>query len=181
MADNPFKFNTEEEEQIDLLRKSVKEKADYDLRRVISITERVNKKVDTGKKNEYGDTVEDWDNISTKELVNIFSEANAWNFFSTPVRMNAFIESSLAEIIYKYNYATALTDPNVSGTVAVKQSLAELNTQDSNFSCQFRKLYTSYVTDVLKSFDQYTKRMEKIIDWRMQEERMNANKSPFTS
>ena len=99
MADNPFKFNTEEEEQIDLLRKSVKEKADYDLRRIISITERVNKKVDTGKKNEYGDTVEDWDNISTKELVNIFSEANAWNFFSTPVRMNAFIESSLSEIM----------------------------------------------------------------------------------
>lgn len=181
MTDNPFKFDVGEEEQIDLLRKSVKEKADYDLRRVISITERVKKKVNTGKKNEYGDTIEDWDNISTKELINIFSEANAWNFFSTPVKSNAFIESSLAEIIHKYNYATALTDPNVSGTVVVKQSLAELSTQDSNFSCQFRKFYTNYVTDVLNSFDQYIRRMGKIIEWRMQEERMNANKNPFTS
>lgn len=177
--EDKFKFDSEEENNIDVLRKSVKEKADYNLRQIISITERVKNKVNTGNKNEYGDEIENWDNITTKELVNIFSEANAWNFFSTPVRMNAFIESSLAEIIHRYNYDTALTDPNISGTVAVKQSLADLTTQDSNFSLQFRKMYTVYVTEVLKSFDQYIKRMEKIIEWRMQEERMNANRNPF--
>lgn len=181
MSDDQFKFSDDNEQQITAIKNSVKQHADYDLRQIVAVTKRVSDKVSTGNKNEYGMDIEDWDRIPTKELINIFSEMNALNFYATPVRLNGFIESSLAEIIYQYNYDSAMTDPSLSGTVAVKQSLADLNTQDSNFSFQYRKYYTTYVTDVLRSFDAYIKRLEKIIDWRVQEERMNANKNPFIS
>ena len=172
---NPFEFSEENENQIKKIHESVKQNADYNLRQIISVTKRIKDKVNTGKKNEFGDDIEDWDKIKTKELINLFSEASAWNFYSTPVRLKGFIESSLAEIVYKYDFDIALTDPTATGTVAMKQAVAELNTQDSNFSCMYRKMYTTYVTDILKSFDLYLKRMEKIIDWRLQEERMNPS------
>lgn len=174
-----FKFNDVEEDQIARIEKSVKEKADYNLRQVLSIFNRIQEKVSTGKKNEFGDDIEDWNKITTKDLISYFTEANAWNFYATPVRLQGFIESSLAEIVYKSEYNQVLIDPTLSGTVAAKAATAELDTQDSNFVFTYRKLYTAYVTDVLKSFDLFLKRLEKIIDWRIQEEKYNPNKNPF--
>lgn len=178
VSDEQIKFSDEEEEYITKVRVSVKEKADYNLRRIIGITERVKRMVSTGKKNEFGDDIEDWDKVSTRQLINIFSEAMAWNYYSTPVRMNAFIESSLADVIYQYKFNTELTDKSVTGTVAYKNAMAELNTQDTSFANTYRKLYSTYVTEVMKSYDQYLRRMERIIDWRLQEEKVKA-KSPF--
>ena len=124
--------------------------------------------------------MEDWDKVSTKDLIKVFSEGTAWNFFSTPIRMQAFIESSLAEIIYKYEYNMIISDDSLKGTVAAKSATAEIETQNEHFALQYRKLYTSYVTEVLKSFNDYLKRLERIIDFRLQEERLNANRNPFS-
>ena len=72
-----YKFNEEEENYITKLRESVKKKVDYDLRRVIGITKRLRDKVDTGTKDEFGDPIEDWDKLSTNDLINFFSEGSA--------------------------------------------------------------------------------------------------------
>lgn len=173
------KFADAEEEYINKIRGSVKEKADYNLRQIISITNRLNKEVDTGERNEFGDPIESWEQVSTKSLINYYSEGASWNYFSSPIKMQAFIESSLAEIVYNYNLSQELTDPNLTGTVAVKTAQAEINVINDKFVYDFKKLYTSYVTEVLKSFDIYLKRLEKVIEWRLYEERMNPNKSPF--
>lgn len=177
-ADAQILFSDEEEQYISRVRASVKEHADMDLRRIIGITSRIKKMVETDEVNEFGDPIEDWDRVSTKDLINIFSEAMAWNYYSTPIRLQAFIESSLAELTYKYQFNTELTDPTNTGTVAHKNAMAELNTQTADFANAYRKLYTTYVTEVMKSYDQYLRRLERIIDWRLQEERSTA-KSPF--
>ena len=173
-----YRFEDAEEEQIKEIRESVKEKADYNLRQVIAIAREINKKVDTGKKNEYGDPIEDWDKITTKELINLFSAGIAWNYYSTPVRMNGFIESSLSDIIYKYKYNTIISDDTLKGTVASKTATAEIETQQEKFVKIYRDMYTTYVTESLKAFDTYLRRLEKVIEWRLVEERANP-KSPF--
>lgn len=173
-----YRFEDTEEEQIKEIREAVKERADYNLRQIISIAHDINKKVSTGEKNEYGDTIEDWDKISTKELINLFSAGIAWNYYSTPVRMQAFIESSLSDIIYKYKYNTIISDDTLKGTVAAKTATAEIETQQEKFVAKFRELYTTYVTESLKAFDTYLRRLEKVIEWRLAEERATA-KSPF--
>ena len=67
------KFADAEEEYINKIRGSVKEKADYNLRQIISITNRLNKEVDTGERNEFGDPIESWEQVSTKSLINYYS------------------------------------------------------------------------------------------------------------
>lgn len=172
-------FSDDNENTIQNIEKSVTEKANYDLRKIFGAMKRVNDKVDTGKKNEFGEPIQDWDKVSTKELRNYFSEMNALNFFASPIRMRAFIESSLGSIIYNFDYNSKLTDPSVSGTVAIRQAIADMNTMDSRFALRFREMYSNYVTEILKSFDQYIRRLEKIIDWRLADERYNANRNPF--
>lgn len=178
IMDKLYTLSDQDEEVIRDMKKSVKEKADYNLRQIISVTKRISDKVSTDQTDEYGCIIEDWNKISTKELINFFAEAAAWNYYSTPIRMQGFIESSLANIAYKFSYNTAITDPNATGTVAVKQANAEISTQYENYAANYRNLYTNYVTEVLKSFNDYLKRLEKIIEWRLLEERNNP-KSPF--
>lgn len=168
---NEFLFEDSDEQYMLKLRDSVKDKADYSLRQIIDVSKRIKDKVSTGKTNEYGDPIEDWDQVSTRELINFYSEAASWNFYSTPVKMNAFIESSLADIVFKYEFNTILTDPDTKGAVAIKQAQAELSTQEHEFARTYRSLFTSYVTEVLKSFDQYVRRLERIIQFRQQEEK----------
>lgn len=178
IMDKLYTLSDQDEEVIRDMKKSVKEKADYNLRQIISVTKRISDKVSTDQTDEFGCVVEDWNKITTKELINFFAEAAAWNYYSTPIRMQGFIESSLANIAYKFSYNTAITDPNATGTVAVKQANAEISTQYENYAANYRNLYTNYVTEVLKSFNDYLKRLEKIIEWRLLEERNNP-KSPF--
>lgn len=175
-----YKFSEENENYITKLKESVKDKANYNLRRIIGITKRLRDKVETGEVDEYGDPVEQWDNLTTQDLINFFTEGSAWNFYSAPIKMQAFVESSLADIIYKYEFNTILTSLT-EGTVAQKTANAELKSQEANFASMYRKLYTDYVTEILRSFDNYLRRVERIINFRQLEERManGANKNPF--
>lgn len=173
-----YKFNEEEENYITKLRESVKKKADYDLRRVIGITKRLRDKVDTGTKDEFGDPIEDWDKLSTNDLINFFSEGSAWNFFSAPIKMQAFIESSLSEVVYKYEFNTILSSLT-DGTVAQRNATAELQAQQNNFAALYKKMYADYITEVLRSFDGWLRRVERVINFRQMEERMTPNRNPF--
>lgn len=168
-------FTDEEQKQINEIKKSVEAQAEHALRKVLAIPKRLSKKVKTDSVDEFGNTIENWDKVSTKELINIFSEANAWNFYSSPIKMQAFIESSLAEIIRQASYDKALLGEE--GTVAEKTARAEVKTLDAHFAATYKKLYSQYITDVLRSFDTYVKRLEKIIDYRQKEEQFR--KSPF--
>lgn len=163
-----------EEQQIAEIKQSVVAQANHDLRRIFGITKRLKKMVETLQKDEWGNPIEDWDKVSTNELINIFSEASAWNFYSSPIKMQAFVESSLSDIVYKTQYNSALLTE--TGTVAEKTAQAEQKTLDSCFAATYKKMYSQYVTDVLRSYDAYLKRLEKIIDYRQKEERL---KSPF--
>jgi hypothetical protein len=40
-------------------------------------------------------------------------------------------------------------------------------------------MYTEYVTETLKTFDSLVRRLERVINMRQQEERMNPNATPF--
>lgn len=173
-----YNFDEENENYITKLRLAVKEKADYNLRQILGMTKRLRDKVQTGDTDEYGDPIEDWDRLTTKELINFFTEGSAWNFYSTPIRMQAFVESSLAEVVYKYEFNTVLTGLT-EGTVAQKNANAEIETQETNFSTLYRKLYTDYVTETLRAFDGYLRRIERIINFRQMEERLTPNKNPF--
>lgn len=170
---NKTNFLPEEEEELTAITKSVQEKVDFSLRKVIAVTHKIQAAVATGKKNEFGEPIEDWNKVSTHDLINLFSEAAALNYFSTPVRLQAFIEFSLAEIVKDYYYSKALTDPTLTGTVQTKTALASMTNQDNNFVCTFRKLYSTAVTEQLKTFDAFLRRLEKIIDWRQAEDKQN--------
>lgn len=169
-------FSNEEEEQINSIREIVKDKADYNLRTIIGFTQKVNQLVSTGEVDEYGCPVQDWDKLSIRQLTNLFAEGTALNFFNTPVRMQSFIESTLADVVYKYRFNIAITDPTLTGTVAAKNAAAEISTQDEKFAATFRELYTNYVTEVCRSFDTYLRRLEHIIDWRIKDEQINPGR-----
>ena len=179
-SNNDYKFSVDEEVYMEKLRKSVKEKADYDLRAIIGISQRFKDKVATNQKNEYGDVVEDWDKLTTKDLISFYTEASAWDFFSTPIKMQAFIESSLADIVYKYEFNSIISDPDLKGTVASKTAMAELDTLEKKFASTYRKLYSNYVEEVTRSFGFYIHRIEKVINWRQIDERSNPNRNPFS-
>jgi hypothetical protein len=175
----PYKFDPDNEEAMRELADAVEKRAKYALRQVIGMTLRFRERVSTGRFSEYGDELQDWDKVSTKELINFYSEASAWCFYSTPVKLRAFIESSLAEIVYNDVFNKALVDPSNTGTVAAKKSAAEMKTVDSAFVTAYRKMYTEYVTETLKTFDSLVRRLERVINMRQQEERMNPNATPF--
>lgn len=172
------KFDDDNEAYIKALEKSVYDKARYNLRQVIGIADRIRAKAYTGKKNEYGDNIEDWEQVSTNDMINALSEAAAWNFFSTPIKMKAFIESSLAEIIYKDEYNQVLSSPDLTGTANVKTAIAEIQTQESQFALQYRKLYTKTVEEYLHSFETFVKRLESIV-WMRQRETAANPSNPF--
>lgn len=174
-----YSFNEAEEDHIEKLKASIKDKADYNLRQIIGITKRLRDKVNTGKTNEYGDPIEDWDKVSTKDLIKFYTEGCAWDFYSSPVRLQAFIESSLADIVYKYEYNSIITSPDLSGTVQTKTAIAEMETQEEKFVTIYRKHYSHYIEEVLKSFSIYLHRVSKIIEWRQAEERSNSGTNPF--
>lgn len=171
-----LEFEEENEEYIKKIRDSIKEKVHYDLRQIIAISDRLRKKACTGEVNEYGDLIENWDQVETKDMINSLAEGSAWNFYSTPIRMNSFIESSLAEIIYKEEFNKILTNPSLTGTAGVKNATAELETEETKFIYLYRKMFTDYVIEMLKSFELFLKRIEQIIWMRQKEENTNPFK-----
>ena len=182
---NPFaeinedaRFDVENEEVMKRLAKSISDKANYNLRQIIGITKRFKDAVSTGKVGEYGEEIEDWNQLSTKELINFYSEGSAWCFYSTPIKMQAFIESSLADIIYHDEYNRAFTDPSACKTQGVRAAFAEQDTLQSKFALTYRKMYTEYITETLKTFDTMMRRMERVINMRQTEDKINPS-SPF--
>lgn len=92
--------------------------------------------------------------------------------------MQAFIESSLSEVVYKYEFNTILSSLT-DGTVAQRNATAELQAQQNNFAALYKKMYADYITEVLRSFDGWLRRVERVINFRQMEERMTPNRNPF--
>lgn len=177
-TENQPKFDNDNETYMKMITVSVRDKANYSLRQIIGATQRLREKVATERKDEYGAMIEDWNKVSTNDLINFLMEGSAWSFCSTPLKMQSFIESSLAEIVYKDEYNKIFTDPELTGSVAIKEAVAESSTQESQFALTFRKVYTKYLTEMLTTFDLLLKRVEHIVDMRQREERANPN-NPF--
>lgn len=176
--DDLTKFDVSNEETMKALAESITNKANYDLRQIIGITQRFKERVSTGKTGEYGEEIQDWNKVDTKDLINFYAEGSAWCFYSTPIKMQAFIESSLADIIYRDEYNKAFTDPSAGKSQGVRAAFAEQDTLQSKFVVTYRKMYTEYVTETLKTFDALMRRMERVINMRQAEERANPS-NPF--
>ena len=174
MEANDLLFDTENEEIIKIIQKAVVERANYDLRKIISIAQKLRLKSSTGKKDQYGDEIEDYSKVPTKDLIKLYEEAVSHAFFATPIRLRAFVESSLANIIYEDEYNKALL--GATGTQAIRQAEATIAIQNTEFKQIYRKMYAKYVEDVVKSFEQFVRRLERIIDLREKEEKL-----PFTT
>lgn len=173
--DAVLKFEPEDRRMIDALLEAADKRlaADYaqlfEIERQLIEKVRVKQPVAAGGgwlKNANGSYVEDWSQLTLKDMEEFVLAATQYIVFDGQSSINAQAEAAYATMYYNERYSKEFNSP-LSGTNDARAATATLMAQRERWRAQFCSHYWKKAKDLVDRMDTLVRRVERIYDRRM--------------
>jgi hypothetical protein len=108
-----------------------------------------------------GSYVEDWSQVSEKDMELFIQEAAAWLFFYNQDVIDAYAEAVFAKYTYDDAYDSEYSG-QLTGTVGDKTARAKRRTQSERWLALYKTIYYKKAQGILDGLDQHVRRVERI-------------------
>lgn len=108
-----------------------------------------------------GSYVEDWSQVSDRDMELFIQEASAWLFFYSQDAVNAYAEAVFAKYTYDDAY-DAQYSAQLTGTVGDKTARAKRRTQSERWLALYKTIYYKQASNIIEALDQHVRRVERI-------------------
>lgn len=178
-----LKFNEEDKQVIDQLvdyankRLEVEYAQLFEIEREFMNKVRVKAPVASGGgyvKNADGSFVEDWSNLTEKDMEEFILAASQYLVFDSQQSINVQAEAAYATMLYNDTYNKAFVEP-LNGTNDMRASIAATMAKREKWRAQFLSHYWKKSKELIDSIDKLVRRVERIYDRRMRMRELERN------
>jgi len=167
-------WTEEDKEFVDSLKESVTKQVQRNLSQLFAIENELLSKVrilqPDGQyaKDVFGAYIEDWSRIEVKDMLEFINAGSATLLVSTKYSFDSLTDAVIAKYVYDDTYDAAYSS-FMSGTIDDKTAKAKRSTLEERWLAIYKSLVQKYTQTVIDKFESQIKRVQKVVDIRMDE------------
>lgn len=163
-----LEMSPEDRQNLDFIKSMLEQRVNSEFAQAFSIENRLLAKVRTRLpddsdwvRNPDGSPLENWEDLSTKELESFIQEATSWAFYSSQRVIDSYAEAVFAKFTYDDAYDIAYGN-QLTGTVGDKTAKAKRRTQSERWMALYQSLYYKKAKEIVDRLDTHVRRVERI-------------------